>query len=47
MAASNHLLNKCDQKNKNVKNQIIASYSGGKLQATRHVKLLSCFFKWL
>ena len=47
MAASNHLINKCNQKIRQVKNQIIKHQIWRKIKATRLVKFLSCFFKWL
>ena len=47
MAASNHLINKCDQKIRQVKNQIIERQIGRKIKAPRLVKFLSCFFRWL
>ena len=47
MAASNHLINKCDQKNRQVKNQTIEHQIRRKIKATRLVKFLSCFFKYL
>ena len=46
MAASNHLINKCDQKIRQVKNQIVKRQIWKKIKATRFVKFLSCFFKW-
>ena len=45
MAASNYLINQCDQKNRQVKNQIIKHQIRRKIKATRLVKFLSCFFK--
>ena len=47
MAATNHLINKCDQEIRQVKNQVIKHEIRKKIKATRLVKFLSCFFKWL
>ena len=47
MAASNHLINKCNQKIRQVKNQIIKHQIRRKIKATRLAKFLSCFFKLL
>ena len=47
MAASTHLINKCYQKIRQVKNQIIKHQIRRKIKATRLLKFLFCFFKWL
>ena len=47
MAASNHLISMYDKKIRQVKNQIQNIKSRRKIKATRLVKFLSCFFKWL
>ena len=48
MAASDHLFNKYDQKIRQVKSQIIThQVPEEKIKATRLLKLLPCFLKWL
>ena len=47
MAASHHLINKCDQKIRQLKNQIIKHQIRRKINATILVKFLPSFFKWL
>ena len=47
MAASNHLINKCDQKIRQVENQLIKHQIRRKTKATRLEMFLSSFFKWL
>ena len=47
MAASNHLIIKCNQKIRQVKNQVIKHQIRRKIKAIRLVKFLSYFFKWL
>ena len=47
MAVSNHLINKCDQKIRLVKGQLIKHQIRRKIKATWLEKFLFCFFKWL
>ena len=47
MAASNHLINKCDQKIQQVKNQITKHRVRRKIKTTRLTKFLSYLFEWL